>query len=162
MAQVTAEALGGLVAAAARESEAASALAGALREVRDAMESLDPPRMEVAVARARRHVDGLALAANAAASLSRLASRASGLSEDTPLAKIGENLGIREGATLAAAASRLAHNLQEVAVEAAAQGLAARYSAGLWGHLVGLRGEAGGYSSRGRMRPGSGTLTQRA
>lgn len=161
MASIKAEALGGLVTAAVRESEAVGALTEAVHEVREAIESLDPLRIERALAQARRRVEGLSLAANAATSLARLAARAVGVSEGTSLTEIGARMGAREGAELSAAARSLRDRLDVLAVEAAAQGVAARYGADLWSHLLGLRGESGGYCSKGQLRPVTGKLVGR-
>ena len=161
MSQLRAETLGGVVAAAAREREAALSLSSALNEVRTAMETLDPPRMETAVVWARRKAEELALAANSAASLTRLAARASGLGEDASLATVGTRLGPMQGAGLRAEAEALARDLRQVAAETAAQSIAARHSAGLWAHLVGLRGDTNGYGSGGRLRSAAATRMQR-
>ncbi|NTU59652.1 MAG: hypothetical protein HGA98_01185 [Deltaproteobacteria bacterium] len=162
MAPVKGEALGGLVSAATKESLAVSALSEALRDVRASMEGLDTPRLEETITLARRRVDNLALAANSAASLTRLAARAVGAAEGATLAEIGERLDEVEGAELRAAAKTLRQDLEALAVETAAQMIAARYGAALWDHLVGLRGERGGYSSKGQLRPGTGSLVGRA
>lgn len=161
MVPVKAEAMDGLVAAAAREAEAAGALTDALRTLRAAMEVLDPPAMEGAVAQARHRMDTLALAANSAASLTRLAARAVGLSEGASLSAVGDRMGPVEGAKLRASVSSLHRRLEDLGVEAAAQVLAASHCAGLWSHLIGLRGENGNYGSRGQMRPGPKGLGSR-
>lgn len=161
MSQLRADTLGGVVAAAAREREAATALSGALQGVRAAMETLDPSRLETALAAARRKAEDLALAANSAASLTRLAARASGLGDDASLAAVGRSLGAVQGASVREEAESLARDLRLVAAETAAQSIAARHSAGLWAHLVGLRGDANGYGAGGRPRSAGATRIQR-
>lgn len=162
MAQVRPEALGGLLAAAAREKEAARGLCEALRKHLAAMESLDPRRMEGALSEARRRAEGLSVAFNAMSSLTRLAARASGLGESATLQEIGARAGEGDGALLAAEAQELSGVLKELAVEVAAQGVAAKHGAGVWAHLVGLGGDSSRYNAVGLLRHGSGTLSHRA
>ena len=162
MAALRPEALSGLQAAIGREVEGARGLAGSLRDARHAMECLELSLLREALAAAQDWADRLARAGASRTALTGLAARAAGLPDGVPLSRV-TGASDREGGELAEAARVLDDSLQDLAQEAAALGIAARYGAGLWGHLASLFGTPQtSYGPQGLVSPGLGTLCRRA
>jgi hypothetical protein len=151
LAQLRTKSLTGLQCAVAREAKAAARLADALQAMRRAMEGLDMPLLERELDRARSSANELAQAGSTCVARAEPAARAMGLRGEPGLAEVIEALG-----TGGDEASRGVRGLQEtlgaLARELAAVSIAARYGAGLWAHLVGLRRcDSPSYGPTGRL-----------
>ncbi|MHB8766471.1 MAG: hypothetical protein ACYDA8_19340 [Deferrisomatales bacterium] len=138
--------------AAAAQARETRALAESLRQARAAAEGLRSAALESALESARGRADALA---RTGARLSRLAgdaARGLGLPAEASLAAVARSLGYR-GGRLAAEVEAAAQALAGVARESGALGLAARYGAGVAGHLLGLASGGLGYGPAGRPSP---------
>ena len=138
MAQLRPDCLGSLRAAMAREADAASDLATAVGKARGAMEALDTELLAASMAEAVRHAEKVSQAGRTCAGLTELAARAAGLDPGAALVDVAQAL----GPDLLGHAKALSASLEGLAREVAAVGISARYAAGLWSHLIGLRGTA--------------------
>ena len=153
--------LNGLKSAIAREAEAAAQLSVVLKKTREAMETLNAETIEVSLAEARESAEQLGRCGSGRIALTRLSARSAGLDPESPLSAVAGAFGPELGKE----AKALAECLDEVEREAAATGIAARYGAGIWAHLLSLSrsgvGAQAGYGRTGLLRGGMATVSRR-
>ncbi len=136
--------------AALAEGREALALAECLGRARAAAQRLDAAGLEGALGEARGRADGLGRAGARLARQLGEAARSLGLDTQATLGDVALALG-PSGARVTRAAAETGQALWNLSREAGALGLAARYGAGVTGHLLGLARAAGSYGPGGRV-----------